>query len=177
MNSRARSYKGLQRMSSNKKPKQGSRTGISKHSGTKDKTKNCQSNISSEYFEKKTPNAHAKVGISERRDKIVLNSRNINSQLSLNKSNKHPTTPKYNIVKSKSRVSLLGQYTSSALAAKSSGSKPNLSKTSKHIMFPHSKDTNRSMYPLNVTVSTASINEYRGKSFHMKPATGANALN
>ena len=86
------------------------------------------------------------------------------NKTSCKKPSKHSITPK-NDMGGRSKVSLLGQYTSSAIIAKNKFLRNNLNRTN-HILYPE-KGGSGSMYPLNISTMNNSIHDYKGQTMNV----------
>lgn len=167
MNERTRSYQGYKRLSSQKQGMKISKIVTTLHL-SQNKTNHSTDTSQRFYsFEKKNSVSNNITRSFMKKDSLTIGTRNYLNQSLSNQDIINTTTPKHNFEKAKSRVSLLGQYTSSAMIAKAKQSKPNLNRTKPNISYL-SKGSNYSMYPLNISTCTNTVQEYKGQTMNLK---------
>ncbi|CAI2382780.1 unnamed protein product [Moneuplotes crassus] len=165
MNNKARAYKGYQRLSSQKKAKRISKVVATARMRNPEKVGGTSSK-KFHYFDKKNSLGSNIPVTMRKKDAVDISNRNTVSLLSQGK--ELPTeimTPKNDFLNSKSKVSLLGHYTSSATMAKSKKARCKLHQT-KEIFFP--VKSGGSMYPLNISNHSLNGGNSKGQTMDLK---------
>lgn len=165
MNTKARAYKGYQRLSSQKKNKSITKVVTTSRTKNTEKSGTTGSRKKFHYFDKKNSLGSNLPITMRRKEAVDVLNRNTVSLLSHEKDSTQVITPKSEFLKNKSRVSLLGQYTSSAFLAKNRKGKCKLNRT-KEISYP--LKGGGSMYPLNISNHSQNPSGHKGQTMDLK---------
>jgi hypothetical protein len=168
MNERTRSYQGYKRLSSQNENNKIAKIVTTLHLPLKDTTNSTDNYQRNSYFDKKNSvGANIRKSFMKKGSLATAKTSYYDQPLS-NKKPKCAVTPKHNLMKAaKSRVSLLGQYTSCAMVAKSKQYRPNLNRTKPNISYL-GKSSNYNKYPLNISTCSNTVHEYKGQTLNVK---------